>query len=270
MPGKKLEPTNVRNLFDLTGSVAVVTGGDGYLGYYISEALVEAGARVYLASRTEKKYKFAAKILQNRNETEIRSMNLDVRSMASIKECFNQIIRHSGKIDVLVNNANFISGKDLDMSESQWLEGLDGTVNGVYRTIKTVLPIMEKNRSGSIINIASMYGMVSPNPSIYKGTDFFSPPNYGAGKSAIIQLTRYAACYLAGKGVRVNAVSPGPFPSPEVQKDKLFISRLQSKSPLGRIGRPYEMKGAIVFLASKASSYITGINLPIDGGWTAW
>ena len=115
-----------------------------------------------------------------------------------------------------------------------------------------------------------MYGIVSPNPVIYDGTDYANPVNYGAGKAALLQLTRFAAVHLAGKGVRVNAISPGPFPSPAVQRNTTFIKRLEEKVPLGRIGQPEELKGAVVFLASDAASYITGHNLVVDGGWTIW
>ena len=115
-----------------------------------------------------------------------------------------------------------------------------------------------------------MYGTVSPDPSIYGDSGYDNPPNYGAGKAAIIQFTRYMACHLAKDGIRVNSVSPGPFPSPEVQENKQFITNLEKKTPLGRIGQPYEIKGIVVFLASAASSYVTGQDIHVDGGWTSW
>jgi len=115
-----------------------------------------------------------------------------------------------------------------------------------------------------------MYGVVSPDPRIYGDSGYDNPPNYGAGKAAIIQFTRYAACHLAAKGIRVNAISPGPFPNPKVQENKWFISNLKNKVPLGRIGQPGDLKGAVVFLASEGSSYITGQNIVVDGGWTVW
>jgi gluconate 5-dehydrogenase len=129
---------------------------------------------------------------------------------------------------------------------------------------------MKRQNAGSIINIASMYGIVSPNPALYRGTEFFNPANYGSGKAAIIQFSRYTACFFAKYGIRVNAISPGAFPNQKVQKDQIFLERLCEKVPLGRIGQPEELKGAVVFLASRAASYITGINLVVDGGWTAW
>jgi gluconate 5-dehydrogenase len=129
---------------------------------------------------------------------------------------------------------------------------------------------MEAKKQGVIINISSMYGIVSPDPRIYGDSGYNNPPDYGAGKAGIIQFTKYAACHLAAKGIRVNAVSPGPFPGAEVQKNEAFITNLKNKVPLGRIGQPADLKGVVVFLASDASSYITGQNIIVDGGWTVW
>jgi gluconate 5-dehydrogenase len=262
---------DIHTLFSLGGKVAVVTGGGGHLGFSISEGLAEAGANVFIASRSKTGAKEAFTNLENRFGSRVNRVVLDLRNMDSIKECFYEIVQTNGRVDILVNNAAFYAGKKLEnTSEPQWLEGLDGTINGVFRTTKIVAPIMQSNKFGSIINIASMYGLVSPDPSIYANMDYYNPPSYGAGKSAIIQFTRYCACYLAKTGIRVNAVSPGPFPSPDVQRNHLLISRLARRTPLGRIGLPEELKGVIVFLASSASSYITGANIPVDGGWTAW
>jgi len=115
-----------------------------------------------------------------------------------------------------------------------------------------------------------MYGIISPNPDLYVNNPYHNPPHYGAGKAAIIQYTRYLACHYGNEGIRANCISPGPFPNINVQKDETFINRLIEKSPLRRIGQPDDLKGVFVLLASDASSYITGQNISIDGGWTAW
>ena len=258
-------------VFSLKGRVAVVTGGAGYLGVAMSEALAEAGASVFVASRDEHKCKRLAEELAARFGVSAAGASLDVRSPEHIGRCFSRAESEMGRIDILVNNASFSPRNGIEtISEEQWLEGIDGTVNGVFRCTQRVLPYMERQGAGAIINISSMYGVVSPDPRIYGDSGLDNPPNYGAGKAAIIQFTRYAACHLASKHIRVNAVSPGPFPNLRVQTNRWFVENLERKVPLGRIGNPTDLKGVVVFLASDASSYITGQNIVVDGGWTVW
>ena len=262
---------DAKKLFNLEGKIAVVTGGTGHLGRSIAEGLAEVGAHVFITSR----YKEKALIIKNSFSDEITNNVdaevLDILSAESVKKCFDRIKNNSNKIDILVNNAGHIpSGNFENMSEKDWEDGINSLINGVFRCTKEIIPIMEKNGEGSIINIASMYGKVSPDPSIYGESGFNSLPNYGASKAAIIQYTKYLACHLAKKGIRVNAISPGPFPKEDVQKNVEFMNQLKMKVPMGRIGLPYELKGTVIFLASNASSYITGENILVDGGWTAW
>lgn len=262
---------NIKELFDLKGKVALVTGGAGHLGYFISEALLEAGASVYIASRNVRRCIEKAEKLNKKTGSKAKGLFLDISNEEIIKEALDVITKEEGKLDILINNASYGACGDLEtMSEAEWAKGIDGTINGVFRITKAVIPLLEKAESPAIINLASMYGLVSPNKVVYKDTKFNNPPNYGAGKAAVIQFTRYCACYLAEKNIRVNSISPGPFPNKEVQKNKEFINNLENKVPLKRIGKPYELKGGIVFLASDASSYVTGENISIDGGWTAW
>ena len=268
---ESVRETMTEKIFDLKGRVAIVTGGAGHLGTAISEALAEYGASVYIASRDIGKCRKLASEISDRYGVTAGGMELDIRSFDSITKCFSDIYKEAGRIDILVNNASFSPVANLaTVSEKEWLEGKDGTINGVFRCTKAVLPYMTKQASGSIINISSMYGMVSPDPSIYGDSGYDNPPHYGAGKAGIIQFTKYTACHLAKDGIRVNSLSPGPFPNSEVQKNTEFIDRLNKKVPMGRIGQPEELKGAVIFLASDASSYVTGVNLPIDGGWTSW
>jgi len=262
---------NVMKLFSLRGKVAIVTGGAGHLGSAISEALAEAGANLVVASRNEGNCKARASRLARDYKVKAMGIALDARSMDSISNCIKTVNGEMGAIDILVNNAVFSKQGPIEtISEQDWVEGIDGTLNSVFRCTQAVIPYMEARKSGIIINISSMYGLVSPDPRIYGDTGYDNPANYGAGKAAILQFTRYAACHLAGKGIRVNAITPGSFPSPEVQKNKWFIANLENKVPLGRIGQPDDLKGVVVLLASAASSYITGQNIVVDGGWTAW
>lgn len=261
----------IEQLFSLKNKIAVVTGGTSHLGSSMVEALAEAGADVYLTSRNEEKCQKMVKILNKKGLKKINGVTLDILDTNSIKRCFKNISKIHGGIDILVNNASYMTpGKLQDVSDENWNEGINGTINGVFRCLREVIPYMKKRKSGSIINISSMYGHVSPDPSIYKNTKFNSSPQYGVGKAAIIQFTKYAACHLAKKNIRVNSIALGPFPNTEIQKNPTFMNQLKQKTPLGRIGKPDELKGVILFLASDASSYVTGTNIPVDGGWTAW
>jgi len=258
-------------MFSLKGKTAIVTGGAGHLGIAFSEALAEAGANVVIASRNKNKCMELAERLRNEYDINTIGMEIDVSSLDSINKCWEEVDLKTGSIDILVNNATYgASGSIETLSEDDWAKGIDGTINNVFRCTKAVIPYMKQQKSGTIINISSMYGNVSPDPGIYGDSGFDSPPNYGAGKSAIVQFTKYCACHLADHGIRVNCISPGPFPNLDVQKDKWFIDSLNSKNPLGRIGQPADLKGVAILLASDASSYITGQNIFVDGGWTVW
>ena len=262
---------NISQLFDLQGKTAIVTGGAGHLGSAISEGLLQAGADVFIASRNEVRCMELAKTLKEKTGGNCYGICLDIGNEDKIKQCFADIYKTTAHIDILVNNASYgQAGKVEQITEKDWQEGIDGTINGVFRCTKQVLPYMIRQKNGVLINIASMYGVVSPDPAIYGDSGFDNPANYGAGKAAIIQFTRYLACHYGRWSIRANSVSPGAFPDNNVQKNDAFIEELSAKNPLKRIGRPDELKGVIVFLASQASSYLTGQNICVDGGWTAW
>ena len=157
-----------------------------------------------------------------------------------------------------------------NMDDEYWQKGIDGTIGYTFRTIRETIPYMKKSQHGSIINIGSLYAVGAPDPRTYFDTPFNSTPNYGAGKAATVELTKYCAAYLAKYNIRANSVSPGSFPHENVQENKLFKDRLSYKTMMGRIGYPDDLVGAMIFLASDASKYVTGINIMIDGGQTAW
>lgn len=259
------------NLFNLENKISVVTGGSGYLGKSICEGLLEAGSDVYLLGKSKKNLELATSYLKKNNFKKIKALKTDISSFKTIQKTICDIEKEAGRIDVLVNNAAYSNDGNFDSKiEKTWNYGIDGTINNVFRVTKLVLPIMQKQKKGSIINLSSIYGVVSPDPSIYGKTGFDNPPEYGAGKAAIIQFTKYLAVHYAKFGIRSNSISPGPFPNKQVQKHKKFISELKKKNPMKRIGEPSELKGPIVFLASNASSFITGQNIHVDGGWTIW
>lgn len=259
-------------IFDLSGNTVVVTGGSGYLGAEISKGLLLAGATVFITGTNEKKLAETTKELSKESSTTCHYTKMDIGCLNSIKTSFERIYSQTHSIDILINNAFFGSAKPLeDMSDEDWEKGINGTINGVFRCTKEVLPYMVQKENGSIINVSSMYGVVSPDPSIYTHPELRNPANYGAGKAAIIQFTRYIACHYGNRGIRANSISPGPFPNQFIQDEySTFLKNLQNKVPLGRIGNAEDLIGITTLLASSASSYITGQNICVDGGWTAW
>ena len=248
-------------LFDLTGKVCIVTGGTGHLGMHFVSALYSHGASVAVADILDRENHLLSGKAEQAN---------DVSSSDSIRKCFRSVAGHFGRIDVLVNCAVYCEGSQIEfMSDEVFANGVDGCVVTVFRATREIIPFM-KEKGGSIINIASMYGVVSPDPRIYGDNPQKNPPNYGAGKAGVLQLTRHSGAHLVEYGIRVNAIIPGPFPTPANQSDPVFFGKLCAKVMMERPGHPSELEGACVFLASEASSYMTGSNITIDGGWTAW
>lgn len=252
-------------LFSLNGKVIVITGGYGYLGVSISKGFKNAGAKVVVFGRNKVKFLEAFA-----GEKDIHFIKCDVSSTTSIKEAFVKTENDFGYISALINNAFYVEGGKIDeMSDQAWEITIDGVLNSVHRCIREVIPYFKKRQSGRIINVASMYGIIAPDFDVYIGYEkFINPPHYGAGKAAVIQLTKYFASLLGKERILVNCVSPGPFPSQTVQLESSFIEALSKKNPLGRIGSPDELQGIFIFLASESSSYITGQNISVDGGWT--
>lgn len=256
------------NLLSLAKKNVLITGGYGYLGKAISEGLAEAGANVVVLAKSEEKFNIA--FFDSPFLKKIRFQYFDISDTNSIKEGFKTLQNKLGKIDVLVNNAFYTKGQSPEnMSDEDWSFGIDGNLNATYRCIREIIPYLKEN-GGKIINVSSMYGIVSPDFTIYENNGFLNPPHYGAAKAGILQLTRYFACYLGKYNIQVNAITPGAFPSEEVQKHTDFISDLKNKSPLKKIGKPEDLKGSFILLSSEASNFITGQNIIIDGGWTAW
>lgn len=258
---------NVIESFSLKGKVAIITGGAGHLGTAMSEALNEAGAVVAVIELSQEKFdeKFSGK----ENYFFVQG---DISDTENIKKCYQTVFDRYGRIDVLINNAVYLKGGGClpeQITDEMWAISADGVLGSVFRCIREIIPYMGKN-GGSIVNIASMYGVVIPDLSMYNGvcSPYLNPINYGALKAGVIQLTRYFGAYLISKNINVNCVTPGTFPSPKVQENLEFVERLSSKNPANRIGKPEDLKGAILFLSSNASNYIVGQNIIIDGGWT--
>ena len=252
---------------DTTGKIVLITGGYGYLGKAIVNSLLLHGATVIVLGRSVEKFNSA---FPNKEER-LEFFDCDVSSNKSVISAINGVRMKYERIDTLINNAFFISGCDPEsLSDDEFFNGLDGLIVQVYRLIKEVIPIFKLQNEGNVINVSSMYGLVSPDFEIYKNNpEFLNLPHYGASKAAVIQLTRYFANYLGEHNVKVNSVSPGAFPSEGVQESVGFIENLKNKTALKRIGLPKDLAGIFTFLCSDAANYITGQNFIIDGGWTS-
>jgi gluconate 5-dehydrogenase len=198
------------------------------------------------------------------------AIGLDLLDKQSIGRCFEEIHKRFDYIDILINNAWSGNKNSWEtINDRDWEYDIDMSLNSVFRITKTAFPDLQKSK-GVILNVASMYGHVAPDYRIYEGTNFANPPSYGVAKAGVIQFTKYLASFLAPHGIRVNAVSPGAFPHEATQQHAVFMERLGSKNPTGRIGYPHELKGVVALLCSDAGSYITGQNICVDGGWAAW
>ena len=262
------EPTT-RDLFDLSGRVALVTGATGYLGSAMARALAEAGTRVVVSSRDPARAEAFAAELPSVSDGPHIGIELDHMDDASVRRGFDEALARTGRVDVLVNNGHEPLAADWSAVTGEQFTRQLANATGYFLLARLVRDhVVARNAPASVILLGSMYGLVGSYPDAYAGIGPASPAAYHALKGAIVHLTRHLAVYWAVDGVRVNCLSPGPFPQPGVPQE--LIDRLSSKSPMHRMGVPHELKGAVVFLASNASSYMTGQNLVIDGGWTAW
>ncbi|HUG66686.1 MAG TPA: SDR family oxidoreductase [Pirellulaceae bacterium] len=260
----------VSQLFDLSGRVALITGASGYLGSAMSSALAEAGATVACASRDQARADAAAKELPQEQGQEHFGVVLDQLDEVSINSGLQSVIERAGTVDVLVNNGQHGPANDLTDVTTEQFKAQLANAAGYFHLSRLVRDhVAERDGTASIIMIGSMYGIVGSYPDAYDGVCSASPVAYHALKGGVIHMTRHLAVYWARDQVRVNCLSPGAFPNPAKVPAGL-VDRLTPKCPLGRMGLPHELKGAVVFLASDASSYMTGQNVVIDGGWTAW
>lgn len=253
------------DLFSCKNKVAVVTGGAGLIGKEIVRTLNEFGAKVYIADINEEK---TGEVIK---DTEIKYVNLDITSEASIREAIANVIQNEGRVDILVNSA-YPRTKDWGAKLEQvpfrsWRTNVDSHLGGYFLCCREAAEQMKRQGGGVIINLASIYGVVAPDFSIYEETEMTMPVAYSAIKGGIIALTKYIATYYAKYNIRANVISPGGIFDNQPQA---FVEKYSKKTPLGRMGKPSDVIGAVIYLASDASSYVTGHNLVVDGGWTVW
>ena len=253
--------------FSLKDRVALITAGSGPLfGSSLTEGLAEAGATVIAASRNLEANEAYAEGLKEQGY-DAYGMQCDIADMGSIDRLHDELIERFGRLDVLVNAAVTRDGH-AGRFEEQTIETMkiagSGDFVGLYHICQRFIPDMIEQGRGSIINISSIYGVVSNDPNIYEGTDMAQPASYNFVKAGMINFTRYIACYFGRQGVRANCISPGGYFDDQPEP---FVEQYEKRCPIGRMMNNEDVKGAVVFLASDASEYVTGLNLMVDGGW---
>jgi NAD(P)-dependent dehydrogenase (short-subunit alcohol dehydrogenase family) len=271
------------SLFSLEGKTALLTGASGFLGRTFADTLLANGAKVIAVGRPAKLEKMHAAWSAKYGADRVQCCYVDMFDLDALAKVLDQIAAKYA-VDVLVNNAHELapaSGFNTPAGSLEqgtwdvWLRNLTAGVGWPALTVQKIGEGMKDRGRGSIVNISTMYALVAPRPAMYEGTTFLNPPAYSASKAAMVAFTRYVASYWGRQGVRANAILPGPFSNTEdqgpnsVRADDPFVERLKANTSLGRIGKAGELAGALLYLASDASSYVTGQTIVVDGGWTA-
>ena len=244
--------------YKLKDKIIVITGGNGLIGKEIVKQIkIEGGTCINLDINVQ-------------TSLDLSNINCDITSKNSVNDAISKIVNKYEKIDGLINNAYPRTSdwgvKFEKIKYSSWKSNIDFQLNSYFYLTQQVSNIMIKQNKGSILNMASIYGMVGPDFNLYKNTSMTMPAAYSAIKGALINFTRYLSSYLGKNNIRSNSISPGGIFN---NQDKNFVKSYNNKVPLGRMGYPEDIAPAVIFFMSDASSYITGQNLAIDGGWTA-
>ena len=258
----------VLDSFSLKGKVALLTGGAGLYGRQIAEALAEAGAETYIASRNVEELEKVATALREAGGS-VTALPLDLDDEASIKALVAEITRRSGRLDALVNNAvTRCACASWSLPMEDFDKSLRINASALFCLTRLAAEEMKKSGGGSVINIGSYMGLLGPDPLNYVGTDMMKDPSpvYFFEKGGMVNFTRFAASVLGPHGIRVNAIHPGGFFN---NQPEAFIKNYSANTMLGRLANDEDLKGVVVFLASDASAYLTGANIPVDGGYTA-
>jgi gluconate 5-dehydrogenase len=255
----------IGSLFDVSDRVVVITGGGGYLGQAICETLAGQGARVYSLRRS---------VSVSRNSPSIAGLThlpCDVRQPKDFAKTLEKILKKEKKIDTLINNANDTQRERWEeLNLKKWRDGFRGSLDHYFSCAQVALPYLVKSGSGVIVNVASIFGFLAPDQRVYPRDIRGPTAHHAAAKAGIIQLTRYLAVKFASCNLRVNSISPGWFPKPGSRERPAYLRRIAEKIPLQRIGRAPEIGGPVLFLVSRASEYMTGQNLVVDGGYSTW
>jgi gluconate 5-dehydrogenase len=271
------------SLFSLEGKSVLLTGATGFLGRTFARTLLANGARLCAIGRSERLEELAAEWTSEFGPGALRTDRVDMYDLEALSAILDRIVAEE-TIEVVVNTAyelgpntgfNTSAGALGASTLDQWQRHFTSGVYWPALIVQKVGPGMIARGKGSIVNVSTMYALVAPDPRLYEGTDFLNPPGYSAAKAATLAFTRYVASFWGGHGIRSNAILPGPFSNTEEAGDNSvaegdpFLARLSARTSLRRTGRPEELAGALLYLASDASSYVTGQALVVDGGWTS-
>lgn len=265
---------SLQALMDLSGRVALVTGGAGYIGAAIGETLAELGAAVVVLDRQLAHSRRVSAHLRRAYRVDTLPLEVDLSQQEQVISVPEQVQAQFGRLDILVNNAAFVGTADLDgwvvpfieQSPATWRAALEVNLTAPFILSQICTPALQASGHGVIVNIASIYGLVGPDLRVYGQTEMGNPAAYAASKGGLLQLTRWLATVLA-PNVRVNAITPGGVLRGQ---DEAFQAEYVARTPLQRMATEEDLKGALAYLASDLSSYVTGQNLIVDGGWTAW
>ena len=264
----------VQELMSLNKRVAIVTGGGGYIGSVFCETLAEMGASVAVIDLNQDKCEQIAERVTVRSGNEAFPLSADLANEEQVRGISDKVLSQFGRIDILINCAAFVGTSDLtgwavpfsEQSAETWRKALEVNLTAVFVLIQTCVEPMKKSGRGAIVNVGSIYGMVGPDFNLYKGTNMGNPAAYAASKGGLLQFTKWLSTALAPE-IRVNAITPGGVWRNQPES---FLNKYIGKTPLQRMATEEDMKGALAYLASGLSAYVTGQNVIVDGGFTIW
>jgi NAD(P)-dependent dehydrogenase (short-subunit alcohol dehydrogenase family) len=263
---------SIKELSSLTNRVALITGGGGHIAYAMSEALIESGCSVILVDINNDRLEHSKKLLEEKFDTKVVTYAMDLEIQTEVEQLGAFVKKNNTKLDILINNAGFVGDAKLEgwcvpfeeQTIETWRRAMEVNLNSAFHLSQLMTPLLKASGHGSIINIASIYGVVAPDMSIYDGTVMGNPAAYAVSKAGLIQLTKWMSSIL-GPDIRVNAMTPGGVFR---NHQDPFLSAYTKKTLLKRMATEEDFKGVMLFLASDLSNYVTGQNIIVDGGWT--
>ena len=264
----------IKELIDLTGRRALITGACGGLGRIFADTLAELGADLILVDQPNSDFQELNETLINQWGSKIENHFCDFENQSQRTELISTIMKSGQGLSILINNAAFVGSSDLtgwsvpfqEQSIDSWRRAIEVNLTAVFDLSKGLSPLLKESKTGSIVNIASIYGMYGPDWNLYQGTKLGNPAAYAASKGGLIQLTRWLATTISPE-IRVNAISPGGIYRNQPAE---FVKRYEAKTPLGRMASEDDFRGVITYLASDLSKYVTGEVINVDGGWGVW